>query len=325
VALLCPFPAARNPATTWAERHTLAWAQRWGLLPTRSAYDAFAQARFAELMGRAYPTADTQLLATIADWNSWTFLVDTQLDHDALGHDPARVRHLAHAVAAILGDSPCTPDASWPPLLFALADVAERLRRVAPRPWLRRFRHHVGLTLEMCVREALNRRRGWQVSEAVYREMRPHTSGVLCFFDLIEVATGMHLSDTTRTHPQVLHLVVLATEAIYLANDLASLEKERLQGDGNNLVLIVERERGLHPRAAVATITAQHQAVVGAFMHAADRLSATELGQSREVNTYVAGLGTWMRANLDWSQLTGRYQPAAPRADEVNAGSVSFR
>lgn len=318
-----PFPPARNPATTWAEQHTLGWASSWGLLTTSEAYETFAIARFAELMGRAYPLAEPDLLATIADWNSWTFLVDTQLDHAALGYDPTALDSFALEAASILGDQPCPVNPHWPPLLHALHDVIQRLRRYATSAWLRRFRHNVGATLAMCVREAANRQEGFLVSEAIYREMRPHTSGVYCFLDLIELTNHAMLADNTRAHPSVVQLTDLATEAIYLANDLASADKERPQGDGNNLVLILERDYGLSPDESARMVVARHNAVVKHFVQATERLQAAALDDSDPLSRYVTGLGTWMRANLDWSCLTGRYQPTVLQANAVNADSPS--
>jgi hypothetical protein len=325
MALLCPFPAARNPATTWAERHTLAWAAGWGLLTSPEAYERFAEARFAELMGRAYPTADPALLATIADWNSWTFLVDTQLDHHALGRDPDSLRQFALAVELILGDIPCPIDPAWTPLLHALADVVTRFRRSATPSWLRRFRRHVGLTLAACVREAMHRQQGVLVSEETYREMRPHTSGVMCFFDLIELSNHAPLDNTARAHSAITNLVSQAVEVIYLANDLASAEKERQQGDQNNLVLIVERARSVSPQAALRYVEQRHNEIVTAFLAEAAQLARAEQMLQRSLASYVRGLGTCMRANHDWSQLSGRYRVVPPRAAAVNSDLAASR
>lgn len=319
--LFCPFPPARNPATSWAERHTLAWATNWGLLSNDHAYERFATASFAELMGRAYPGAGAGMLATIADWNSWTFLVDTQLDHEALGRDPATLASFAQTVGVILGDRPCPVDPNWPALLRALADVVRRLRIHATGPWLRRFRRNVGDTLTMCVREADHRRRGVRVDEELYCAMRPHTSGVACFLDLIELANRAPLADAVRAHPSVARLAALTTEAIYLANDLASADKERLQGDENNLVLIVERSRGLDAESAQKLVEARHNKVVTAFLLETTSCGGAHLLNDPALGGYVAGLGTWMRANLDWSRLTGRYNAAQLRVETVNSAA----
>lgn len=317
----CPFPSAINPATDWAELHTAAWAERWGLLPTLEARIAFRNARFAELMGRAYPYADPATLATIADWNSWTFLVDTQLDHHELGQQPAILADFAATVIAILGDAPCVRNPWWPPLLTALTSIADRLRPWACADWLRRFRANVAATMAMCVREAEYRRMEMAPSEAVYLQMRPYTSGTYCFLDLIEIADAAILPDAVRRHPALVRLVELTNESVYLANDLASLEKELLQGDGNNLVIIAQHEQGLSLEAARAYVMKRHDRAVAAFVQQRDLLPAFDADTDQRMARYVAGLAAWMRANLDWSKHTGRYQVASEvmLAREVHA------
>lgn len=306
--LFCPFPAVRNSATAWAEAHTSAWARSWGLLPTRATRQAFAEARFAELMGRAYPAAEPALLALIADWNSWTFLVDTQLDHHDLGRAPAQLGQFAAATQALLGDQPCRPEPGWPPLLHALADIVARLRTYGTPAWLARFRHNVGATLAHCVAEAACRQGGRLISEEEYLGVRPHTSGVYCFLDLIELAEGALLPDHVRAHPWLVLLTGLTTESIFLSNDLASAAKERLQGDGNNLVLIAERERGMTSAQAAAYVEARHNASVARFVAALRRPPSIDALTDELLHRYVSGLKAWMRANLDWSELTGRYR-----------------
>lgn len=324
--LFCPFPAVRNSATAWAEAHTSAWARSWGLLPTRATRQAFDEARFAELMGRAYPAAEPALLALIADWNSWTFLVDTQLDHHDLGRAPAQLGQFAAATQALLGDQPCRPEPGWPPLLHALADIVARLRHYGPPAWLARFRHNVGATLTHCVAESAYRQRGLLVSEEEYLGVRPHTSGVYCFLDLIELAEGALLPDQVRAHPWLALLTGLTTEAIFLANDLASAAKERLQGDANNLVLIAERERAMTSAQATAYVTARHNRQVARFIAACEQPPHFDAETRGRIDRYVSGLKAWMRANLDWSELTGRYSTpqygAGPSLDRPAARAV---
>lgn len=327
--LFCPFPAVRNPATSWAETHTYEWALAWGLLPDRPAQEAFASACFAELMGRAYPHAERDLLALIADWNSWTFLVDTQLDHHALGRDPDSLGRFTRATMAILGDEPCPVDPHWPPLLHALAELTGRLRGYGTAAWLRRFRQNVGATLEACIQEARYRRDGALVSEEIYLHMRPHTSGVYCFLDLIELAEAAPLPDAVRADSRIVTLTALATEAIFLANDIASVHKERLQGDGNNLVLIAEHERRLAPDEAERYVYTRYVRAVGAFLHLRDRLPSVAPDADQALAHYVVGLEYWMRANLDWSDLTGRYrqpraEPSANMRDEELYADVAY-
>lgn len=305
--LFCPFAGSRNPATDAVELQTQEWAMHFGLLADHDARQQFIASRFTELMGRAYPTADETTLALIGKWNAWTFLVDTQLDHHALGRTPVRLAALAHAIDCCLsGDMQAiAPDAE--PLLCALRDITTRLYAQTSLAWQQRFRNHVMATLSMCVHEAQQRQQGQYPTEHQYLTMRPHTSGCLCFFDLIEFAARIVIPNAVHAHLLLQELTMLAMESVYLANDVVSLPKELAQDDGHNLVLIVQRERGFTLAAATEIVIERHNHVVQRFITARAQLS--DFGTHAEaVQHYVTGLKTWMRANIDWSSITARYQ-----------------
>jgi hypothetical protein len=281
----------------------------------------FVQARYALLMGCAYPTADSDLLGVIADWNTWTFLVDNQLDHHTLGLDPQRLGAFAVCMDAILrGDTPNDQAVAQLPLLRSLSDVAARLRARSIPLWMDRFRRNVAATLAMCVQEARNRRHGQIPDEHTYMEMRPHTSGVFCFLDLIELAQGYVLPGEVRYHPIVDQLVCLTAEIIFLANDIVSLGKEVAQGDGNNLIIIAQHAHGWPLATALAYVVERHNTAVLTFQRVRAQLPEAIGKDGQTVESYVRGLETWIRANMDWSVETGRY-----RGEEIRERVVNLR
>jgi hypothetical protein len=270
-------------------------------------------------MGRAYPSTSPDILAVIADWNSWTFLVDNQLDLHSLGREPHSLHDFGATVDRILRGEPIEASLlAETPLLPALADVAERLRARSTAGWMDRFRRDVRATLAMCVREAWYREQQQVPSEQVYLEMRPHTSGVFCFLDLIEIAEGSILPDHVRYQWVIDRLSQLTTEIIYLANDVVSLEKERTQGDGQNLVIIAQRERCSSLEEAVAYVVDRHNRAVSAFQALQRDLPRLETEPADAVQRYVKGLEKWIRANIDWSMESGRYRTAYLEERAVN-------
>jgi terpene synthase-like protein len=317
--LLCPFPSAINPATAWAETTTTGWAERWSLLPSPAVREHFVHAHYATLMGRAYPTTDPDTLAVIADWNSWTFLVDNQLDHHSLGRDPQSLNTFGTVVDRILREAIADdPLVAQMPLLLALVDVAERIRARSTPNWMERFRHDVRATLAMCVREAWYREQGQIPSEQVYMEMRPYTSGVFCFLDLIEIATGGILPDHVRYQGVVDRLAHLTTEIIYLANDVVSLEKEISQGDGLNLVIIAQSERSWSLTEALTYVIDRHNRAITSFQRLQEQVPAFEGKLGTALQQYMQGLRMWIRANFDWSMETGRYRTVYLEERAVN-------
>jgi 5-epi-alpha-selinene synthase len=106
----------------------------------------------------------------------------------------------------------------------------------------------------------------------------------------------------------------MTNNVISWANDIVSLEKERLQGDVHNLALILAYEQKLSLQDAVERVGALHDAEVYAFIALTRRLPSFAPLVDSDLRRYVTGMRFWMRANLDWSLDTVRYRstPAQP-------------
>jgi 5-epi-alpha-selinene synthase len=115
-------------------------------------------------------------------------------------------------------------------------------------------------------------------------------------------------------NPDVQRLAKMTNNVISWANDIVSLEKEQRQGDVHNLALILSHEQKLSLQAAVDRVGALHDAEVYAFIALAQQLPSFTPTVDADLQRYVSGLRSWMRANLDWSLDTVRYRsiPAQP-------------
>ena len=100
----------------------------------------------------------------------------------------------------------------------------------------------------------------------------------------------------------------MTNNVISWANDLVSLDKELRQGDMHNLAVILSHEQKLSLQAAVNLVGALHDVEVSAFIDLARRLPSFTPKIDREIQRYIAGMRSWMRANLDWSLGTTRYR-----------------
>jgi hypothetical protein len=307
--LFCPFPAAINPAAAWVQEATTAWADRFGLIRSDRALRRFERLQYGTLMGRAYPTASETMLALIADWNTWLFLLDDQCDEQGLGRDPLALAHLhAHLLDILRGAIP-PPDADIP--LHALHDIATRLRSQCDEGWMRRF---VQCVTDYCIAnvwEAQNRATHHVPSEQAYRQMRPLTGAVFCYLMMIELAEQMTLPRAILDHPDLQRLALMTNHVICWSNDIISLAKELEAGDVHNLVYIVHRERGLSLVEAVRYVAALHDAEVRAFIQVSLLLNEVGGEDHAMLRQYLTGMQSWMRANMDWSAATARYRPIA--------------
>lgn len=305
-ALLCPFPSALHAEGAHVEQQTMKWAWQYGLIENDHDARRLERSRFSMLMARAYPTTSRATLQLIADWNTWTFLLDDQFDEHLTGRDPDAVEKMHARILCILaGEAPRRDDSSR---IVALHSIAQRLRVQRNEEWMERFQACVRDTLAASLWEARNRQARLVPVEQDYRYWRLFTSGVYCYFTLIELAAQIVLPTFVLEHPVIAQLARSANYAICWSNDLFSLGKELARSDVHNLAYVVHRERQMSLDDACAYVAAEHDKEVVRFQQCRHALPAFGPQLDRAVACYADGLATWMRANMDWSMLTYRYR-----------------
>jgi Terpene synthase family 2, C-terminal metal binding len=310
-----PFPSAINPHANQAQQATIAWARRLRLLQRDTAYRRLNRVQYGMLMARAYPSATLEALQIVTDWSTWLFLQDDQCDEAGIGQDPEQLAGLHTRLLDVLSGVP--PRRHEEPLVHGLWDLYIRLRAHATEGWLHRFSSSVESYFTANVWEATNRRQGTIPDAAAYCAMRPFTSAVYPCLMLIELTEHLRLPPEVYDHPDVRRLAQMTNNVISWANDIVSLDKERRQGDVHNLVLILSHEQRLPLQAAVDRVGTLHDAEVCAFIALAAQLPAFEPAVDADLHRYVTGMRFWMRANLDWSLGTARYQAATTQTAVV--------
>lgn len=112
----------------------------------------------------------------------------------------------------------------------------------------------------------------------------------------------------------------LASEVVYLVNDLGSVERERAAGAVDpNLVFLLEREEGYREAAAVEAVIARHDAVVGRYDAERHRLCRTPASPSCEAMIRV--LDDILHGNLATTQrlVATRYPGALDALARLSA------
>jgi len=310
LALLSPFPAAMHPDVDQMHRQTVKWALQYELIASQQDRRHLDASHYTLLMARAYPTADPGALQLIADWNTWTFLLDDYFDEHVIGRNPDAVEHLHGQILSILDGA--TPDAGDSMRICALHNIASRLRLLGDGEWMTRFTACVRETLAASLWEARNRRIRVVPTSDDYCYWRLFTSGVFCYFALIEIAEQMTIPAFVWDHPVIQQLALSANAVICWSNDIFSFAKEIAHGDVHNLVYIVQHERQFTLDDAIAYVAQRHDDEVRAFQQLRAALPHFGGFVDEFVQRYVRGLEAWMRANMDWSVATQRYRPTAP-------------
>ncbi len=305
--LYCPFPSAINPHAEAAERHSLAWAERFGII-TPAGHQQLGAARFGSLAALTYPAAPREELLIVSDWLVWVFLKDD----DELDQRPADLAALhARFLAVLEGDYPTGHDV---PLTHALADLRQRIQRQTSPSQLRFFIQTVRDYFAGNDWETANRATGVAPDVATFIHQRQYVSGVYPMLAFIELCEHIELPANLRGTSIVRRLNRLTNNVIAWGNDLFSLEKELRHGEVLNLAVALRAEYGLTLQAAVTRAAQMHDAEVRAFLELESRLPSFGTKSEAQLKRYVAGLRSWMRGNVDWSQMTERYRPLAQAA-----------
>lgn len=282
---------------------SLRWAERHGLLPTRTAFLKAAQIQVADLARVAYPTEDPVVAQLCTDILLWFFLADDQFDERVCGHVPEQMNSVAARFLSVLrsGD----PQLAICPLSRALLNLRQRLLERLPRSWLERFTSNMRLYLLGCIQEAVNRANGVTPSRDEYRDIRRASVGTYPCFDVIELCIKQTLPSGLTQDPTLLELRDIATDIIAWVNDIVSFRKEAAYADPHNLISVLMAEEGLD----VSQATSAAHALIRLRVSEWETLQTATLAslQDRTALAYIAGVRAWIDGVQTWSYSSKRY------------------
>ncbi len=304
--LFCPFPSRVNDHAEEADAHTLDWLAEQNLLSGHD-YDHFRDYRCGWLAARAYPNADLDRVLLASDWIGWLCALDNHCDESGLGVRPAQLTRVLARLTEILQALEPRAGAHDGPLEVSLVDLLQRMSHFSSAAWTARFVCDVDVFFDALVWESTNRAQGTTPPLADYLAMRPRSSAMDHCVDLIALAEGLEMAPEVHESPGMKALTSKAINAVCWANDLFSLERELAGGSPNNLVLVVQHDRGYSLEVAQHAVVDMHDAEVRSFIDLQAQVTA-EAPTGPEVQAYLLGLRCWMRGNLEWSHETARYR-----------------
>jgi 5-epi-alpha-selinene synthase len=304
-ALFCPFASTLNRHAEVVERDTIAWANRFHLLDDDDVRRRLCSVRVGWLVAHAYPNASCEGLQLLTDWTTWLFLQDDQCDENGIGKQPDRLAALhARSLEVLRGAQLTANDRA---LSHALLDLRQRMEQYHVEGWMPRFIRSFESSLNASIWEATNRQRGVIPDVATYMNKRAFTGGLYTHIVLQELTENLQLPAAVREHSVIQQLTRMTVNVVCWANDLFSLMKEINQGDVHNLVLSLQHKHPISLQEAVDRAAALHDTEVRAFIELALRVPSFGTEVDAELKRYIAILRSWMRGNLDWSYMSGRY------------------
>ncbi|WP_155893427.1 terpene synthase family protein [Cystobacter fuscus] len=282
----------------------------------------FDASQFGLLTAHVYPRGTRERLELCNDWHVWLFLFDDEVDERVeVGQRPAYLKAYVDACLEVLRGGALRARAT--PLERFTWDLRQRMSRLASEPWMERFVRDVEDYLH---RGTLPAARHWTEGTVPdlesYIEQRALDSAVYTAQDLVEFAEpGQELPEELLRLPLVRRLRLLCTRVVALTNDLFSFEKEVLwHRNPNNFVHVLRVDRGLELREAISTAIDIINADTDAFIACEELLQASRLADPRLLG-YVEGLKAWIRGNVHWSLVTGRYSSPTSPFPELRRGA----
>ncbi|MFF2653745.1 pentalenene synthase [Streptomyces sp. NPDC058045] len=306
-----PLPGRQSPDHARAAVDQLAWPRALGLIRSEAAAERHLRGGYADLASRFYPHATGTDLDLGVDLMSWFFLFDDLFDGPR-GERPEETRQLTDAVAAAL-DGPLHTSA--PPIAHGFADIWRRTGEGMTPAWRARSAQHWRSYFAGYVTEAESRHRRTPYDSAdAYLSVRRHTIGVQPTVDLAERLGRFEVPHPVFHSAVVSSMLQIAADVNLLLNDIASLEKEELRGEQNNMVMILGREHGWsrtrsvsHMRDEVRVRLEQYLVLESCLPQLGDiyRLGAAEREALERYRDNA--VRTVIRGSYDWHRISGRY------------------
>ncbi|WP_433510160.1 terpene synthase family protein [Nonomuraea sp. CA-143628] len=277
-------PCRMHPAVYAIEAAVLDWARRTDL-------HAGPGVGFHRMAGRAFAEFDAAAAALFAQWLTWLFNLDDELDEG-----PGRLEVFQGLLAG----------GAAHPLERAFADLWRVTSARMSDLWRTRFAANLRRQHDACRIEAENRATGRVPTLEQYPALRRGTVGPY-LYDLVEPCLRVEVPAWVHACEPWQQLVDACTDVTAWCNDVASLPKER--GDGHNLVVVVMHQLGLDQPEATAWVLDRIAERCQDMHEAARRLPLDTLPPrlARDVSKVACAYLAAPRAHLDWLLESTRY------------------
>jgi hypothetical protein len=309
--LYCPFVSAINPYATMAKKHTDQWVARFGLFAGKS-FEKNRDDNYSGLAARFYPTAGYEQLCIAMDLYELLFALDDQLDNQlekaALIQKEESLLYFMKEVTAITNGEKTYTEKSGQPVLAALSDVWQRLKKISSETALSLFAKSLEELFAAALWEFRNANSGELPTLEQYLRLRQYLGAARVATDLIELVEQIHLPVPITQHASVQAITEACCNVICIANDLFSLSKELAHGDEHNLVSVLKNERGITMDEAILQAVDIHNKEVEKFEFLQKQLPLFNATTDKMLRQYVHILSMQIAGNITWSESeTKRY------------------
>jgi geranylgeranyl diphosphate synthase type I len=316
--------AARlNPHLETARAHTVAWADRLGLVDPDADVMPWTEADLAAndfglLCSHKFPDAPVDQLSTVSDWYTWLFHLDDYFVHafTRTGDMAGAKAYLARIPQFVPVDVGQDPPAPLNPTERALADLWSRTAPAMSHGWRCRIRAGIEEVLAGLLQELRHAGSRHTANPVEYLEVKRKTNGGRVAACLAEFVQGTDLPPVVADGPTMRALVEAVNDSALLLNDIFSYDREAADAaETTNMVLVLEKFLGCGPQRAVEATNDMLTARTREFERIAD-VDIPEMcdehdltdGERRTVSGFVDNLRDWLPGWFEWHKRAARYQ-----------------
>ncbi|WP_459740869.1 terpene synthase family protein [Streptomyces sp. E-15] len=244
-----------------------------------------------------------------ADSLMWLFAFDdAHCDEGALGRDPAELSRVLIRLLRVLEapEAPIALDSPYRNFELALRDLHGRLASFATPVQVGRWLDAMRMYFLCQVWEAADRVERVVPDLSDYAFLRIHNGAMRVSVMLLDIADGYELPAAEMDRPEVRALTETTCLLVGWDNDILSFSKEHTSTqDAAGLLDVLSFARG----DDVAGVLDEAMLLRDSLMVLFERLSRQVLPTaSADLRRYVASLGHWIRANLEWGMTCERYR-----------------
>lgn len=302
----CPIKAEVNKHTDSAEKHSLQWVEKFGLVPEGGKeYQALQAALAAWCVGYTNPDASTDDLELMSNLIMWAFTYDDVCDASELGKNPDQLSALHNQLIDVLNGADVTEEDNN--FIQALQEIRQRLIQRASKEWVERFAHDVEQQLQGYTWEATNRLEKITPDLSTYVKLRPYPLAVFPCLDLTWISKDIPADAKFLKHIYVQNMTIMAGNYIGWTNDILGVNRELNEGNPHNLVLVLQNEYKLSLQEAVQQAVQLCNAEIKAFLNLESHLPSFGEAEDVSLKQYLNGLRSWMKGHFDWYSQTRRY------------------
>ncbi|CAG8729138.1 12344_t:CDS:1, partial [Racocetra persica] len=284
------------------EKHCYEWAKKFDLIIKKTADKEFKGSKFGLLICYIFPTVSFERRFIAVDFLNWLFFVDDLIDNKKnLKGKPENIKIELDKFKSILDNKP-HPEVLQSSIAIALWDVWSRMKKKTSEEWQLKFCNIISLYFDACYLNALNKHsNNLPNSIEEYSKIRRNSGAVLTSFCLIEPLLEIHIS---HDNLDLQNLMNYCNDHICFINDLYSLKKELMEGEVDNIIIVLQYSNQYSLQKAIDYAVALINNRMTQIKEIIDKLMGFNLEIDQDTIRYVNALIDIVVGSFYWHKIS---------------------